>query len=69
LHKLANTGYKPGVSSRIEDSDDSLQALASVIESTGVLCGAGFDANAAKGLALSHNWFNSAPGGGELMYL
>lgn len=62
-------GYKPGVSSRLDDSADSLQQLAGVLEAADVLGGSVLDSTAAQGLSLTHNWFNSSPPGGELMYL
>eukprot|EP00967_Tisochrysis_lutea_P070815 scaffold93652_cov18-Tisochrysis_lutea.AAC.2 len=62
----ALTGHKPGVMSRLSDSADTLHELAHVVEGAGLLGRAIFDASVAEGLSPTHNWFNSAPGGGEL---
>mmetsp|Transcript_13225 Transcript_13225/g.35933 ORF Transcript_13225/g.35933 Transcript_13225/m.35933 type:complete len:277 (+) Transcript_13225:69-899(+) len=66
---IAVPGHKPGVMSRLSDSADTLHELAHVVEGAGLLGRAIFDASVAEGLSPTHNWFNSAPGGGELMYL
>lgn len=66
---LLVAGHKPGATSSLADSAATLQSLAGVVQQAGVLGGASFAPKLASKLELTHNWFNTAKEGAELMYL